>query len=160
MSQEHLKLVTLRLPIFSTNKPYVYIRTAKDSEKYRISLSPEFLNQYKLNFKILRSDNLEKLLNGNHPNLGYFQTGKLSIKLPDINKLKVFKTTVILDTDEEDRDETLKIDKYIFMDESGEEHTAVLIINREYHEEENLCLTFISKRFLKIKDLLDYIQSI
>lgn len=156
--KQNLKLVTLRLPVFSLNKPYIFFRASVDSEKYRISLSPEFLDKFNLTFRIFRASNLESLIKDN-PNLVYNQYEELFLKLPDINKLKVQKTTVILDTDEDDNLECLKIDKYIFM-ENGVEHTALFINNRDYDSNKNFSIVFISNKYVKITDLLEYLRTI
>lgn len=156
--KQNLKLVTLRLPVFSSNKPYIFFRTSKDSEKYRISLSPEFLDKFNLTFRIFRAGSLELLLKDNS-NLIYNQFEELFLKLPDINKLKVQKTSVILDTDEDDNLECLKIDKYIFI-EDNLEHTAVFISNRDYDNVKNYSIVFISNKYVKINDLLEYLRNI
>ena len=56
---EDKDITTLRVPIFcSENKPFVFIKVMNKSEKYRLSMNPEFLKSYSLNFKILRDQSL------------------------------------------------------------------------------------------------------
>ena len=86
-------ITTLRLPIFcSDNKPFIFIKVINDSDKYRISMNPDFLINYNLKFKILRDltlNNFLSSLKGSVKNTikignGDDNTVKIFLKLPNI----------------------------------------------------------------------------
>ena len=61
--QPPIPITTLRLPIFcSENKPFIFVKVLNDSDKYRVSVNPEFLKNYNLKFKILRDESLDNFI--------------------------------------------------------------------------------------------------
>ena len=171
---------SLRLPIFCmTNKPFVYIKANTTSDKYRVSLSPEFMKIYNLNFQILRDISLDKLLshlkktqtlNGIvNKSLapGKFQSPSIFMKLPKKENFKVKKHTIIME--EEYLPGITYIDKYEFHhshqsnDGITNTKTSIFIIDRVFGEPEtanrNTSITFISDHYNTLTDfLLDYSQ--
>lgn len=175
-------VTTLRLPIFcKENKPFIFIKVVNDSEKFRVSVNPEFLRNYNLNFKILRDVSLmgfihnlkpefQKLIRFNHsvsqnllanqfqekdPNesLENFQNVSLFLRLPKKEFMQVQKHTILLENDDESG-KTL-IDKYLFSnDQNGQ--TVIYIIEREYQGIRNLSLSFISDTYKTIHDFLNW----
>lgn len=168
---------SLRLPIFCmTNKPFVYIKANTTSDKYRVSLSPEFMKIYNLNFQILRDISLDKLLshlkktqtlNGivnKSLNPEKFQSPSIFMKLPKKENFKVKKHTIIME--EEYLPGITYIDKYEFhysIDGEKNTKTSIFIIDRVFGEPEtasrNTSITFVSDHYNTLTDfLLDYSQ--
>lgn len=167
------KITSLRLPVFCMmNKPFFYIKVTTDSEKYRVSLSPEFMKLYNLNFQILRDVSLEKLLtqlkkssnlNGiinKSLNPEKFQSPSIFMKLPKKESFKVKKHTIILE--EEHLPGITYIDKYEFhysKDKNTTSKTSIVIIDRVYNDSNecsrNASITFISDHYNNLIDFLD-----
>lgn len=163
-SDKNLGNLSLRLPIFNQNKPYLFLKISKDDNKYRMSLSPEFLKQYNLSFRIFRNVSLEELLNSlketSRLNTNF---NKLDFRLPKKEVQEVQKINFIIDLND-DNEDVLNVEKYTFLS-SGlknlQEETVVFITERtcKNHEAKNICLTFISKRFKSIEEFLKDLDS-
>lgn len=166
--QTENQITSLRLPVFCmTNKPFVYIKVNTMSEKYRVSLSPEFMKLYNLNFQIFRDISLEKILTQlkKNPNLNgivnkslkpdQFQSPSIFMKLPKKESFKVKKHTVILE--EEDLPGITYIDKYEFHRDGFK--TSIFIIDRLYinsdNPDRNSSITFISDRYASFLSFLE-----
>lgn len=178
------EVTTLRLPVFCReNKPFIYIKVMNHSEKFRISVNPEFLKNYNLNFKILRDQTLTNFMNNLkpeikniikrgwvHPNASdttdtNFTNVSIYLKLPEKDKFPIQKHTMLLEHDNEPG-RTL-IDKYqiIFTDDFEEDEqpkkNVLYIIERSHNGIRNISITFISEQFQNIKDFLEaYYQKI
>lgn len=152
-----LKVTSLRLPIFcETNKPFLFIKIMNFSEKYRVSLNPDFLKKYNLGFKILRGQTLEDFLKNLSPKhksvLKFIEPNKnnnqntrtnIYLKLPNKNSnLKINKHTIVLENEEFGDGKTI-IDKYQFYKDS--EKTTIFIIDRFFGTETNSSIAFISE---------------
>ena len=166
-------VTTLRLPVFCRdNKPFVFIKVMNNSEKYRLSVNPEFLKNYNLNFKILRDESLNSFLNGlKSPYKGLIRKGvnnfdtnisdsfsnvSLYLKLPEKEKLSIQKHTMLLEHDN-NPGRTL-IDKYQFNHE--DKQTIIYIIERSYFGKRNVSITFISEVFKNFNDFFEwYVQN-
>lgn len=179
------EVTTLRLPVFCReNKPFVFVKVMNHSEKYRISVNPEFLKNYSLNFKILRDQTLNNFMNNLKPEIkniikrGWVPTNptnptnhetsssdssftnvSIYLKLPEKDKFPIQKHTMLLEHDGEPG-RTL-IDKYqiIFTDDfqDGEspKKNVLYIIERSYNGIRNVSITFISEQFPNLKEFLD-----
>lgn len=160
-------VTTLRLPVFCRdNKPFVFIKVMNNSEKYRLSVNPEFLKNYNLNFKILRDDSLNSFLSSLKPHCrGLIRKGVISetendsfsnvsiyLRLPEREKLSIQKHTMLLEHDN-NPGRTL-IDKYQFLHE--DKQTVIYIIERSYLGKRNVSITFVSENFKNIADFLDW----
>ena len=172
-SQCENQITSLRLPVFCmTNKPFVYIKVNTASEKYRVSLSPEFMKLYNLNFQIFRDISLEKILiqlkkSSNLTGIvnksltpEKFQSPSIFMKLPKKENFKVKKHTIVLE--EEHQPGITYIDKYEFHNSIGDiqiAKTAIFIIDRVYGEGSeayrNSSITFISEYYNSFLDFLD-----
>lgn len=178
-SEKLENITTLRLPIFcSDNKPFIYIKVKNENEKYRVSMSPEFLKNYNLKFKILRDQSLKDFFKSKplkEQNIitmkNYNQSSALDekssifIKLPIIQDLgpngvppKIQKHTIILENDGKPG-KTL-IDKYqfVFGENRGQlkiKKTIIFLIDRIFNGQVNSSLTFISDEFNNIQEFLN-----
>jgi hypothetical protein len=152
------EILSLRIPIFNQNKPYVFFRINKKSDKYRLSLSPDFMKQYNLSFRIFRNSSLNSMLQTigetSHLNTNF---GKLDFRLPKKEKQQVIKQTMIVDLNNDSTDRLI-IDKYTFLGKSltdiHQEDTVVFITERNFGDKSNVCLAFISKKYLTINEFL------
>lgn len=159
-----IPITTLRLPIFcSDNKPFIFIKVLNDSEKYRISVNPDFLKNYNLKFKILRDHSLDNFISNlkgqisNSLKIGT-NTGtcvSMYLKLPDRNKALIQKHTIVLENDGVPG-KTL-IDKYQIQLSTNidAERNIIYIIERIYNGERNTSITFISEEFENFYDFLN-----
>lgn len=169
-------VTTLRLPIFCLeNKPFVYIKVMNQNEKYRLSLNPDFLKNYSLNFKILRDQPLndflkwlqltiqkEKMenplirkLDNNYPE-NKTQTS-IYLKLPSKEQnVLINKHTVLLEND--GRPGKTIIDKYqIVFPEISDKRTILFIIDRNFKIHQNSSIAFISEEFETFQEfILEY----
>lgn len=172
-------ITTLRLPIFcSDNKPFIYIKVKNENEKYRVSMSPEFLKNYNLKFKILRDQSLKDFFKSKplkeqniitmknySQNSSSDEKSSIYIKLPIIQELgpngvppKIQKHTIILENDGKPG-KTL-IDKYqfVFGENRGQlkiKKTVIFLIDRIFDGQINSSLTFISDEFNNIQEFLN-----
>lgn len=172
-------ITTLRLPIFcSDNKPFIYIKVKNENEKYRVSMSPEFLKNYNLKFKILRDQSLKDFFKSKplkeqniitmknyNQSLVSDEKSSIFIKLPIIQDLgpngvppKIQKHTIILENDGKPG-KTL-IDKYqfVFGENRGQlkiKKTVIFLIDRIFDGQVNSSLTFISDEFNNIQEFLN-----
>ena len=168
-------ITTLRIPIFCTdNKPFVFIKVINTNEKYRLSMNPEFLKSYELNFKILRDQSLldfikwstqfSKKNNREYPlikkdldslNLKNNIQTNIYLKLPQKDKkIIINKHTLILENDGKPG-KTL-IDKYqiVFPERSINKRTILFIIDRNFENLQNSSITFISEDFETFQDFI------
>ena len=175
---ESFQISTLRLPVFCrTNKPFMFIKVMNFSEKYRISVNPEFLKNYNLNFKILRDNPLSIFLKNLKPNQKLVlrapdiitdtiksenqkDQARIYLKLPDINKYPIQKFTIMLENDFFPG-KTI-IDKYEFSG-SNQKRTTIYMIDRIYNNKINSSIAFISEEFTGnsgFNDFLDYYSNL
>lgn len=166
------EISTLRLPIFCrSNKPFVFLKVLNFSEKYRVSVSPDFLKKYNLNFKILRDVSLQNFLNNlknHHKKILKFPEQEISenhkkdfaqifLRLPNIDKLQVQKFTITLENDNAPG-KTI-IDKYEFYNlKKTKMRTTIFIIDRYYENRINSSISFISEEFLGSNGLMDFLD--
>lgn len=158
-------LISLRLPIFcGINKPYMFININTMNEKYRISLSPEFLKVYDLSFQIFRDESLNNLLSNQNIQNNKFlilsqksepkRTG-LYLRLPKMNKLQISKQTMIFEDILGEPDSIFIMDKYHC--EIDSKKTLIIISERYHSGKKNTSVTFISEKYKNISSfLLDY----
>lgn len=165
------EITTLRLPIFCReNKPFIFIKVMDDSEKYRISVNPDFLKNYNLNFKILRDLSLDNFMSSLRPNLkNILKRGTMNedpnsisnvsifLRLPEKEKFPIQKHTIVSERD--NRPGRTLIDKYqiIFDPENGSnaKKNVLYIIERNYKGLSNISITFVSEQFTNIYEFLE-----
>ena len=157
-------ITTLRLPIFcSDNKPFIFIKVINDSDKYRISMNPDFLKNYNLKFKILRDltlNNFLSSLKGSVKNTikignGDDNTVKIFLKLPNKEKTQISKHTIILEND--GLPGRTIIDKYQITIEENGSRNVIYIIDRVFYGKRNSSIAFISEEYDNLLEfLVDY----
>ena len=160
--QPPIPITTLRLPIFcSENKPFIFVKVLNDSDKYRVSVNPEFLKNYNLKFKILRDESLDnfirtlkgptkialKIGQGNENAVAYY------LKLPSRKKAHIQKHTIVLEND--GLPGKTIIDKYQIMIEPTGKRNIIYVIDRIYGLQRNSSITFISEEYDSLFDFLN-----
>lgn len=153
------EVLSLRLPIFNQNKPYLFLKISKDTDKYRLSLSPDFLKQYNLSFRIFRNKSLDELIK-NLDQTSRLNTNfnKLDFRLPKKELQEVIKLNFIMDL-KDDGTDVINLEKYIFMSKTNVEETVVFISERITNGITNLCLSFISKKYKSLEEFLKDLDS-
>lgn len=166
----------LRLPIFcSQNKPFIFLKIMDNDQRYRLSLNPEFLKIYNLNFKILRDQSLIDFIKLNSLNFvnqefknpivrrkassnfktSFKNNSEIFLKLPKLDtNLRIDKHTILLENDKS-LGKTI-IDKYQIIGKSGK-RTCLFIIDRYFGDLYNTSISFISEEYSNFQEfLLDY----
>ena len=162
--QPPIPITTLRLPIFcSENKPFIFVKVLNDSDKYRVSVNPEFLKNYNLKFKILRDESLDnfirtlrgptklalKIGQGNENAVAYY------LKLPSRKKAHIQKHTIVLEND--GLPGKTIIDKYQITIEENGSRNIIYIIDRVFYGKRNSSIAFISEEYDNLLEfLVDY----
>lgn len=155
------EMLSLRLPIFNQNKPYLFLKISKNTDKYRLSLSPDFLKQYNISFRIFRNNSLDTLI-ASLSETSRLNTNfnKLDFRLPKKESQEVIKLNYIMDINDNNQD-IINIEKYTFMgreDREAKEETIIFVTERnciiDNEAVTNICLTFVSKRFKTLEEFL------
>lgn len=158
------EMLSLRLPIFNQNKPYLFLKISKNTDKYRLSLSPDFLKQYNISFRIFRNNSLDTLI-ASLSETSRLNTNfnKLDFRLPKKESQEVIKLNYIMDINDDNQD-IINIEKYTFMGREdreareAKEETIIFVTERnciiDNEAVTNICLTFVSKRFKTLEEFL------
>lgn len=152
------EMLSLRLPIFNQNKPYLFLKISKNTDKYRLSLSPDFLKQYNISFRIFRNNSLDTLI-ASLSETSRLNTNfnKLDFRLPKKESQEVIKLNYIMDINDDNQD-IINIEKYTFMGKEAKEETIIFVTERnciiDNEAVTNICLTFVSKRFKTLEEFL------
>ena len=152
------EMLSLRLPIFNQNKPYLFLKISKNTDKYRLSLSPDFLKQYNISFRIFRNNSLDTLI-ASLSETSRLNTNfnKLDFRLPKKESQEVIKLNYIMDINDDNQD-IINIEKYTFIDREAKEETIIFVTERnciiDNKAVTNICLTFVSKRFKTLEEFL------